>query len=107
MKRFFAAVCLAVPASACAIVDMPDPDAGQPAWAEQRIAAGDRRGAPAVIPVTSLQPGEEAALERSARELVAKRELLDAEAARLLAEQQSGTSDFLAEGQERTSPPGN
>lgn len=106
MHRFVTAVSLSVLASACAVIDMPDPEAGQPAWVEDRIAAGDRRDAPAVVPVTSLAPGEEEALDRSAQELIRKREALEAEAERVTeAEERSQPSDFIAEGQDRTTPP--
>lgn len=106
MHRFVTVLCLPVLVSACAVVDIPDPATDQPAWVEQRIESGDRREAPAVIPVTSLEPGEEQALDRSAAALIRARDALNAEAERgERPADQPGTSEFVATGQERTTPP--
>ncbi|WP_300541657.1 hypothetical protein [Maricaulis sp.] len=92
--------------SACVSVGMPDTALEHPDWVEERIVTGDGRGAPPMVPVTSLGPGEEAALDMSAHDLLARRERLNAESGRVLRPQdQAAPSDFVSSGQARTTPP--
>jgi hypothetical protein len=105
MHRFVLSAALTVVLAGCAAVTPPD-SADQPDWVRERVAAGDGRDAPAVVPVTSLSPSEERELDWAAADLLRERDQLDAEAERRLRpEDQSATEDFISDGQARTTPP--
>ncbi|MAK64690.1 MAG: hypothetical protein CMF75_08140 [Maricaulis sp.] len=107
MHRFVTHVILSGLMTGCASTGLVTSDADRPDWVRERLADGDRRDAPAVIPVTSLSRQDAEALDAEARRLIEEREQLDAEAERLIREPgQSSADEFVNEGQERTTPPG-
>jgi hypothetical protein len=106
MHRFVTLVILTGLVTGCASTGLSTPDNERPDWVQDRLADGDRRDAPAVVPVTSLSRQDAAALDREAQRLIQAREQLDAEAERLIREpDQSSADDFVNEGQARTTPP--
>ncbi|MEA1943390.1 MAG: hypothetical protein U9P68_14185 [Pseudomonadota bacterium] len=108
MHRFVTAFGLAALVGGCASVDMPELGASHPDWVEDRIESGEwRRNAPDAIPDRQLEPGEAEAMDEAAARLLEQRDRLNAEA-----EVRDGTdpaptsaSDFVSEGQDRTTPP--
>ncbi len=106
MHRFVTLVILTGLVTGCASTGLTTSDADRPDWVRDRLADGDRRDAPAVIPVTSLSRQDAAALDQEADRLIREREQLDAEAERLIREpDQSSADEFVNEGQARTTPP--
>lgn len=107
MHRFVIAVGLAALMGGCAAVEMPDTEAEHPDWVEQRLAAGEaRREAPESVPQRTLAPGEAEAMDAATRRLLERRDEVIAQAeAREERDQPSSASDFVVEGQDRTTPP--
>ena len=105
MQRIFAFVSCSLALVSCAGIDIPG-DEANPAWVNARIAAeGEGHSAPATIPQHTLEPGAEQVMDHEAMALLRKREMLNA-----LADEANRTDtvppeDFVAEGQDRTSPP--
>ncbi|WP_203292271.1 hypothetical protein [Maricaulis parjimensis] len=106
MHRFVTLVILSGLMTGCAASGLVADEADRPDWVQDRLADGDRRDAPTVVPVTSLSPEEAHALDREALRLIQAREQLDEEANRLIREPgQSSADEFVNEGQARTTPP--
>lgn len=110
MQRFAMLLGSCLVLGSCAGLGLPIDDGTNPAWVEVRLAEqdeqGDGRTAPRVIPVTSFTQSEADAMDRKAAELLQRRAELNADtAATDRPADQSETSDFVREGQDRTAPP--
>lgn len=108
MHRFVTAFGLAALLGACTSVDMPELGASHPDWVEDRIESGQWRShAPDTIPDRQLEPGEGEAMDASARRLLERRDSLNADADARDGTEETGrnASDFVSEGQDRTTPP--
>lgn len=107
MKHVLFALSVTLGIGGCAVVDMPGSDDANPAWVEERLArAGDRREAPAVVPVTSLPAREARAMDAATQRLLAERAEMQAEAERREERnRRADAGDFVDDGQARTQPP--
>ena len=107
MHRFVTTAGLAALLGGCAAVDMPDVEATHPDWVEERLEAGvEDRAAPRTVPERTLPRGEGAEMDAQARRLLERRDALNAEAEdREGQDAPSSASDFVNEGQARTTPP--
>jgi hypothetical protein len=103
MKRLVLLPVLCLSIQGCAIVNMPDSEAANPAWVEHRLSeSGTPRTAPETVPdppnmasaTRELESGEQRILEMQA-------ELEAAHGAEI----ERDTEAFAAEGQARTTPP--
>lgn len=93
-------------ANACAVIDMPVDDGSNPAWVEERLAEGaEERAAPVAIPERRLGASEQAALEAGQVDVMQQREALEAGYAESGRTATSSAEDFVADAQERTTPP--
>lgn len=107
MHRFVTALGLAALVGGCATVDMPDMDPSHPDWVEERLEQGaESRPAPVTIPDRHLEAGEGEEMDAAARRLLERRDALNEEAESDEADgPSSDASDFVSEGQDRTTPP--
>ena len=93
-------------ANACAVIDMPVNDGSNPAWVEERLAEDtEAREAPIVIPDRRIAADEEAALASGRTDVLQQREAMEAGHAASGRTATSSAEEFVADAQERTTPP--
>lgn len=93
-------------ANACAVIDMPVNDGSNPAWVEERLAEGaQERAAPVAIPERRIAPDEEAALAAGQTDVLQQRAAMEAGQAETGRTATSSAEEFIADAQERTTPP--
>ncbi len=93
-------------ANACAVIDMPVNDGSNPAWVEERLAEGaEERVAPVAIPERRLGSEEQAELAAGQVNVLQQREAMEAGHAESGRTATTSAEDFIADAQERTTPP--
>jgi hypothetical protein len=106
MDRLFSVLVASLALTSCAVIDMPTRESNLPEWIEDKLAADEgERAAPAAIPVTSLQATVTEEMDQNTREVIERRERLDAEQAAIDDLETSSIEEFVDDGVERTTPP--